>query len=241
MLQHERQQQILDYLEQYHSAKISELAGKLFTSESSIRRDIALLEATGIVTRFHGGVILSQYRNDVVPADLRDSSNSARKEIIAQKAAKLIKDGDTIIFDSSSTVRRICKYIKGNKNIKIITNNIQICSELKGSDISVYCTGGEFFQKRECFLGSFAESFLGAINADSVFFSCKGLSEDGLITDVSEQEISMRKAMLRQAKNSYFLCDSSKIGTKYSFTVCDARDVTEILCDEELPEFAERM
>jgi len=240
MLQHSRQQQILDYLEQYHSAKISELATKLFTSESSIRRDIALLESTGIVSRVHGGVILSQYRNDVVPADLRDSSNSARKEIIAQKAAKLIKDGDTIIFDSSSTVRRICKYIKGNKNVKIITNNIQICHELKGSDIHVYCTGGEFYQKRDCFLGSFAEDFLKSINADSVFFSCKGLSEDGVITDVSEQEISMRKVMLRQARNRYFLCDSSKLGAKYSFTVCEARDITEILCDEDLPEFTTR-
>lgn len=237
MLQHDRQQQILDYLEQFHSAKISELAAQLFTSESSVRRDVAQLESTGIVTRFHGGVILSQYRNDVVPADLRDSSNSARKEIIAQEAAKLIHDGDTIIFDSSSTVRRICKYIKGNKNVKIITNNIQICSELKGSDIKVYCTGGEFYQKRDCFLGAFAEEFLKSINADSVFFSCKGLSETGLITDVSEQEISMRKAMLKQAKNSYFLCDSSKLGNTYSFTVCDARNVTAILCDEEVPEF----
>ncbi len=237
MLPHDRQQQILDYLEQFHSAKISELAAQLFTSESSIRRDVAQLESTGIVSRLYGAVVLSQYRNDVVPADLRDSSNTARKEVIAQEAAKLIHDGDTIIFDSSSTVRRICKYIKGSKNLKIITNNIQICNELKGSDITVYCTGGEFYQKRDCFLGAFAEQFLTSINADSVFFSCKGLSEDGLITDVSEQEISMRKAMLRQARNSYFLCDSSKLGSKYSFTVCAAKDVTKILCDEEVPEW----
>ena len=239
MLPHDRQQQILDYLEQFHSAKISELAAALFTSESSIRRDVASLESGGIVSRLHGAVILSQYRNDVVPADLRDSSNSARKEIIAQEAAGLIHDGDTIIFDSSSTVRRICKYIKGIKNLKIITNNIQICSELKGTDITVYCTGGEFYQKRDCFLGSFAERFLSSINADSVFFSCKGLSGEGLITDVSEPEIAMRKAMLRQARNSYFLCDSSKLDSKYSFTVCSANDVTKILCDEEIPPFQE--
>lgn len=239
MLQHERQQQILDYLEQCHSAKISELARKLYSSESSIRRDIASLEATGIVTRMHGGVILSQYRNEVVPADLRDSSNAARKEIIAQKAAKLIHDGDTIIFDSSSTVRRICKYIKGNKNIKIITNNIQICDELKDSAISVYCTGGEFYKKRDCFLGSYAENFLKNINADSVFFSCKGLSDDGLITDVSELEISMRKTMLKQSRNSFYLCDFSKLGAKFSFTLCGADDITEIICDEKLPDFSE--
>lgn len=239
MLQDKRQQQILEYLEQQHSAKISELARKLYSSESSIRRDVAALESTGIVTRMHGGVILSQYKNEVVPADLRDASNSAHKEIIAQKAAKLIHDGDTIIFDSSSTVRRICKYIKGNKNVKIITNNIQICSELKGSDISVYCTGGAFYQKRDCFLGAYAENFLRSVNADSVFFSCKGLSRDGFLTDVSEQEISIRRIMLEQSQNSYFLCDSSKLDSKYSFTLCRAEEVTGILCDEGLEEFFE--
>lgn len=89
------------------------------------------------------------------------------------------------------------------------------------------------------FLGSYAENFLKNINADSVFFSCKGLSDDGLITDVSELEISMRKTMLKQSRNSFYLCDFSKLGAKFSFTLCGADDITEIICDEKLPDFSE--
>lgn len=237
MLQYERQQKIIDYLKLHHTASIHTLAKQLYTSEASIRRDIAVLESMGLLVRVYGGVVLSEHKNDVVPVELRDGANTAAKEKIAAEAATRIHDGDTVLFDSSSTVRRICKHIKTRKGLKIITNNLRICQELKDTDITVYCTGGEFYKKLDCFLGPWAERFIGNINANSVFFSCKGLSPQGMLTDVSESEISIRQVMLRQAEKSYLLCDSSKVGQKYAFTLADARGMTEILCDRDIPDF----
>lgn len=237
MLQYERQQAVLDFLKSHHTATIHVLAKHLYTSEASIRRDIAALEAAGLVVKVYGGVVLPEHKNEVVPVELRESANSAAKEIIAQEAAKLIHDGDTVFFDSSSTVRRICKHIKNRKHLKIITNNLRICQELKETDITVYLTGGEYYKKLDCFLGSCAERFIASMNATSVFFSCKGLSQDGLLTDVSETEIAIRQAMLAHAENRYLLCDSSKVGQKYAFTLCHANELTEVLCDKELPAF----
>ena len=237
MLQYERQQAVIDFLKSHHTATIHALAKHLYTSEASIRRDIAALEAAGLVVKVYGGVVLPEHKNEVVPVELRESANSAAKEIIAQEAAKLIHDGDTIFFDSSSTVRRICKHIKNRKHLKIITNNLRICQELKETDITVYLTGGEYYKKLDCFLGAYAERFIASINATSMFFSCKGLSNQGALTDVSETEIAIRQAMLAHAENSYLLCDASKVGQKYAFTLCHAKDLTEILCDKELPSF----
>ena len=237
MLQHERQRAIMAYLKQHHAATIHTLAGYLYASEASIRRDIAALEASGLVLKVYGGVVLPEHKNEVVPVELRDGANSAAKEIIAQEAAKLIHDGDTVFFDSSSTVRRICKHIKNRKQLRIITNNVRICQDLKDTDIAVYCTGGEYYKKLDCFLGPYAERFIRSINATSMFFSCKGLSEQGILTDVSETEIAIRQAMLAHADKAYLLCDSSKVGQKYAFTLCCVRDLTEILCDKPLPQF----
>lgn len=237
MLQYDRQMAIQAYLKQHHSSTVRALAKHLYISEASVRRDIAAMEAAGLVLRVYGGVVLPEHKNEVVPVELRESANSAAKEIIAEEAAKLIHDGDTVFFDSSSTVRRICKHIKNRKHLKIITNNVRICHELKDTDITVYCTGGEYYKKLDCFLGPYAERFIASINANSVFFSCKGLSADGLLTDVSEIEIAIRQAMLEHAQNSYFLCDASKVGQKYAFTLCNAQNLTQILCDQELPPF----
>ena len=202
MLQYERQQHIIDILKKKHSISIKALAKTIYASEASVRRDIQKLESMGIIERIYGGVVLSEYKNEVVPVNLRDSANSESKEMIAFNASKLISEGDTVMLDSSSTARRICRYLKGKKNIKIITNNMRVCSE--ASDVSVFLTGGMFSKTRECFVGSFAENFIASVHADILFFSSTGISKTGEITDISEDEINLRRLMIKQAKKRIY-------------------------------------
>ena len=230
MIQYEREQSIIDYLEKNRLASIKELANAIYTSEASVRRAVAELEKSGYVEKVYGGVILSKYKTSIIPARLRDSENSAAKDDIAKKAAELIKNGDTVIMDASTTVFRICRYIKKHKNLRIITNNLRICGEFTESDdIEVYCTGGRYNPRNCCFLGSYAESFINSVCADVMFFSAQGLNSDGEITDVNEREVSMRKAMLSRADRKVFLCDSSKIGLTKPFKICSKDDIDEVL------------
>ncbi len=234
MLQYERQQNIVDYLKASKSATVKELAKAVYVSEASVRRDLAILEKEGHIKRVYGGVMLASYANEVVPVELRDSANTKVKDEIAASAAKLINDGDTVFMDASTTVFRICKYIKSKSNLKIITNNIRVAQELKGTDIKVYCTGGEFFGKRDCFLGSFAESFIENVHADIMFFSSQGISEDGIISDVDERENALRAKMLKNADKKVFLCDYSKFGVVRPFILCGKDDIDEIICEKEI-------
>ena len=73
-------------------------------------------------------------------------------------------------------------------------------------------------------------------NADIVFFSCRGLSMDGKLTDNSIEENSLRKIMLRHGKKRVFLCDSSKVGNTYLNNLCHLSEVDEIICEQPLPE-----
>lgn len=225
----ERQQEILKYLATVHFASISEIAAVIFTSEATVRRDLQKLSEKGVVKLVYGGVVISEYYKEPVPIHLRDNENSAEKELIAKKAADLIEDNCTVIFDSSSTVRRICKHITEHKNLTVITNNLRVCEELKNSNIKVFCTGGSLIQKRECFVGHFAEEFVKKTKADVLFFSSQGLSQNGDITDSSEEEIALRKIMIENSKRQYFLCDSSKIGVDFPFTLCNKNEITDII------------
>jgi len=232
MVHTERQNQIMELLQKKHFMSVSELAGVVYVSEATVRRDIARLADAGVVKQVYGGVVLPEYRNEVVPVSLRDKENSVQKEQIAYKASKLIHDNDTIILDASSTVRRICRHILDRKNLTIITNNLRICEELKDADVSVYCTGGALMSRRECFLGHYAEEFVRGIKADAVFFSSQGISENGDITDSSEEEIALRRVMLAAAREKYFLCDASKVGRDYAFKLCNREEVTGVITEE---------
>jgi len=235
----QRQQQILNYLRQSHFASIDEIAKNIYVSGATARRDLEKLKQKGYVKTVYGGVVLTEYSNEVVPISLRDRENAELKEKIAYEAAKLVKDNDTIILDSSSTARRICRHIKNRKNLTVITNNLRICDELKDSDIAVYCTGGSLARRHDCFTGHYAREFLRQISAVTVFFSSQGLLQNGNIVDNSEEDIALRKIMLSRAKNKIFLCDSSKFGKDCPFTLCNASDITQIISDKPWPVHSE--
>lgn len=235
MTVYERQNAILNFLKQQHFSTIKELSKIVWTSESSIRRDIKILESKGFIKQFYGGVILSGYENSVVPVALRNNHNSSVKDELAKQAAMHFFDGATVFMDGSSTVRRIIKYINGFHRIRIITNNHLIFNETISPEIQLYCTGGRFVPENNIFVGSTAENFLKGITADLMFFSSQAISKTGEISDSSEEETSLRKIMLSRAKKKIFLCDSSKIGLSYTFTVCNKEEVDEIICDKKLP------
>ena len=111
MIVYERQREILAYLKQKHFATIGELAKIVWSSESSVRRDVKALELKGYVKQIYGGVVLPEYENSVVPVTLRDTSNHSVKEELAKRASEHLFDGATVIMDGSSTVRRISKYL----------------------------------------------------------------------------------------------------------------------------------
>lgn len=236
MITYERQRSILNYLTENKFSTVKELSKVVWASESSVRRDIKALAEKGVVTLIYGGVVLSDYANTVVPIKVRDSSNSSVKDELAKRAAGYAFDGATVFLDGSSTVKRIMKYIGKFNNLKIITYNQQIFSEYSGSaQIKLYCTGGLFDSKSNIFLGSFVEEYIKNVSADICFFSSQALSENGEISDVSEEETSIRKTMLSRSQKKIFLCDSSKLGLKKTFKLCDKSDVDLIICDEKLP------
>lgn len=235
MIQYERRQQILRYLEEHRSATVKELSACVFASEASVRRDLEALEAQGHVRRTYGGVLLSQYQNSVVPFDLRDADNSTAKEQIAARAADMIPDGSTVMLDASSTARRIVKYLTGRRDLKIITNSQKLFDEPVGEGIELYCTGGAYRPKNHDFVGAGAERYLLGVTADLLFFSSQGLSEDGEISDVSEEETSLRRVMLARAKKKYFLCDDSKLGVRRVFTLCHKDELDGVICNLPLP------
>ena len=225
MANQERQEEILEYLRVRRFASIAELAERLYTSQATVRRDVEKLAALGAIKTVYGGVVLAEYENTPVPIFFRDKENSATKDRIAEKAAELVHDNSTVIFDSSSTVRRMCKHIITRKGLTVITNNLRVCQELKDSDVRVVCTGGSLVSGRECFVGHFAENFIRQIKADALFFSSQGVSENGDITDSSEEEIALRRAMIESSKEQYFLCDGSKVGKDFPFVLCNVADI----------------
>lgn len=235
MAQMERRETILELLRKHGTMSVRDLSTMIYASEASVRRDVAALEEAGMVQRTYGSVMITSVENTVIPLAIRDSAHSAQKEMLARKAAHMVEDGDTIILDASSTVRRMVKYLSGRKKLTIITNNDRIFEEMTNSSAQIYCTGGEYVRRNHAFVGPAAENFVRSIWADKMFFSSQGVSVDGDVSDFSELETSLRRVMLERAQQKICLVDSSKIGRKCVFHLCGREQIDEYLCDSALP------
>lgn len=228
---HNREELYIKLLsEKEHTVK--DLANKLFVSEPTVRRDILVLEKKDIITRKRGRVNLKINSADKrIPLFIRDMENNMSKKEIALKAISHIKDGDVIMLDASTTAYCILPHLLNFKEIFVITNGAKTALELAAMGIRTICTGGEITQESFSYVGTDSENILKNYNADVSFFSCRGLTEDGLATDNSILENSMRKIMIKNSKKSFLLCDKSKFGKKYLNTLCNTKELTGVISD----------
>ena len=231
----ERQEQIIEILEKNKSISVAKLAQILYVSQPTIRRDLSILEQQGKVQRTHGGVVLRKMSDAEIPLMFREDQNNTAKKNIAQKAATLIRDGDVIFLDASSTVSYLIPYLEKFNDLIVITNSPKTSMRLGEHNIKNYCTGGQLLMHSIAYVGSETERFVSNINADLFFFSSRGYTDGGMITDSSEQEVMVKKAMLKNADRSYYLCDTSKKGKKFAFNICALNDIAGII-DEEIPQ-----
>ncbi|MBQ6824848.1 MAG: DeoR/GlpR transcriptional regulator [Clostridia bacterium] len=236
MIQYQRQEEILQILDKHHSMSIKKLAKVLYTSEATVRRDLNALERMGLVHRIYGGVVLAKYASSDMPLFVRKQENAEEKELIAARAAELVPEGSTVILDASSTTQHMVRFLAAYKSLTVITNGLKIAEGFTDSAVKVLCTGGRYLPENASFVGYQAIEMLQGICADFLFFSSQGLSEEGEVTDNSEEETAVRRTMLQRAKTKVFLCDGSKLGRKSLYRVCVAEELQQIICDQPLPE-----
>ena len=226
MYKNEREQEILEYLEEYTYVTVDYLSKKMSVSSSSIRRDLSDMEARGLVKRSYGGVELLKDGARNIPFSMRMHENASAKKRIAEKAVSLVSEGE-VVFVAKELVK-----IKG---ITVITNSIESLSYFMNYDIRAFCTGGNMHREnRATLVNDHAEAMISNFYADYTFFSAQSLRPDGRIFDCYSSEVPLRNKMMQNSGKSVFLCDSTKLSRHSTYFQCNARDVDYIVSDVEL-------
>lgn len=232
MLQIERFNQIRALLEKTPALRIGQIAQALYVSEATIRRDVDAMEKNGLLKRVYGGVTLNK---EEMPLTLRSIQHADKKDEIGKKAAQLVKDGQTIFIDSSSTALHMLPYIKHKKGLTVISNSQKIIDTLAFTDNKLILTGGELIPRNLAYVGELACRALDMYRPELVFFSSQGIDAEGEITDVSQSETALRRAAIKRGIRSVFLCDSSKAGKIYPNHVCYRSEISDMITDSGFP------
>ena len=230
----EREKRILEILLKEKRCSVKDLAKALYISQPSVRRDLQSLEAQNLIKRVHGGAMLeeSAVSKNKIPFLIREYEQSGAKAILARKAAELVCDGDVIFLDASTSCYYLIPYLAGKKGITVVTSGVKALSKLAEYDIRTVSTGGTLINSCLALVGEEAYQTLESFNADLAFFSCRGVSEDGYLTDISPEENGVRKKMIRRAKRSYLLCATEKFGKRYFHNLCHKDEIDGIITEK---------
>ena len=210
----QRQEQILELLREHRYLSVIRLSEIIYTSPSSIRRDLARLEALCLIKRSHGGAGILNEEGKAPPLDNRMSRNVAEKRKIAKKAAALLRDGQTVMLDGSSTSGFMVPYIAAHSGMTVYTNNMHTAMSAISHGIATHLIGGASVNYSAVLAGSESCRAVAGLCPDILFFSSQCLNADGVISDASEEENYLRSLMVASSKTTVFLCDSGKFGSR---------------------------
>ena len=210
---------------------LAELVQALAVSESTIRRDLEVLEEQGAIRRTHGGAV---YVKDATNSHLafadRQTTMSQAKEAIGKAVAGLIPVEQTVIINGGTTCFEVARALAGSR-LNVITNSVPIASVLS-SDLATEVTliGGYVYPRTGGALGAMAEQQLSSLRATQLIFSCAGVCEEGAF-NANQMMVDVEKRMMDIADEIILVADHTKFGKRSVVKLCDLEQVDVIVTD----------
>jgi DeoR family transcriptional regulator, fructose operon transcriptional repressor len=242
MLIAERQAKLKDLLGRRGMSDLDTLAGELGVSQSTIRRDVELLEQAGFVERTHGGVIWLGERAERITNQARPYAFDQRthfkadiKKQIASAARELVDPGQTIIIDGGTTTYYFAQELMG-RSLQLITNSLPIANLFTNDEnVELILTGGLVYPRSGVLLGPAAESTLSAVHAKTMFFSVAGI-QGGVLYNQNLLLVQSELRMMAQAQQIILLADAAKFDSQALALLCRLEEVDIVVSDAALPE-----
>ena len=227
----ERQERILELLRQDPKISVARLSAVLYVSEPTVRRDLTELDGKGLIHKVYGGAVLPDGAETLIPFVFRENEKSAAKTAMGRQAAALVEDGMVVLLDGSTSAFHLVPFLATKKDLTVVTSGAKTALALAEAGLCNYCTGGKMLNNSYSYVGAQAEQFITAINADICFFSCRGLSDDGRVSDPSVEEVNLRRVMLEHSARKHLLCDRSKFGKLYFYNLCVTSDLDSVISE----------
>jgi len=233
MLARQRQGLILDEVRSTGGVRVSDLVDRLGVSDMTIRRDIGVLAGRGLVTRVHGGATAAGTEpGSTVQAAQRTDAQRA----IAAAAATLIEPGAAVALSADPTATVLAAALSSIPRLTVVTNSLPaaaVLHEAGRADLSVVLTGGERTSS-DALVGPVAAAALAGLHVDWLLMGVHGMDATAGFTTPNLAEAETNRALMRSARRTAIVADSSKWGVVGLITVAALHDADLIVTDDGL-------
>lgn len=235
----ERQEHIARIVEEHGRARVADLAGRFDVSAVTIRKDLLALETEHRLVRAHGGAIAIDRSRPEPSFDVRERLQMEQKIRIGAAGAALVRDGESIVMDASTTALSVARHIKARgawTQLTIITNGLRIAFELAGHPgLTVLMLGGRVRWEAMSVVGQLGDGLFSRINVQTAFLGAAGFTLDSGLSDATDEEAQIKRSMVAAAREVIAIVDHTKWERAAFATFCPIDKVSSVLTDAEAP------
>ncbi len=227
----QRRHIIINTLNREGEVSVEQLAQQFNISEVTIRKDLTVLEHSGLLLRRYGGAVaLPKEIVEPAPQDI-----SIRKKKIARAAAKLVRDHHRIIIDSGRTTSALIHELTDKRGLVIMTNSLAIANDIQAmeNEPTLLMTGGTWDPHSEAFQGKVAEAVLRSYDFDTLFIGADGVDIERGTTTFNEL-MTLSQVMAEVSRDVIVMVESEKIGRKIPNLELAWSSISTLITDNEL-------
>lgn len=239
MLKFERQNKILELLNENDSLLVTEMSKIFKCSDETIRRDLKELDKAKLLTRTHGGAFMARKNDKTYPTKIRNILLLNEKTRLSEKAIDFIDENNFVFLDSSTTCYQLTKLLISKKlNVTIATNSILIanlCTETK-NNIELVLLGGHLRNNNMSTIGIESLQQIKNYYADKCIISPPKLNIEMGLFDNNNYEASIRKAMIDNSSYNILIVDHTKLTDFTNYKICDFNSINLLITNKKLDE-----
>ena len=231
LLKKERKELILKEINVHTRASFTDLSNLLNVSEDTIRRDLNELAEEGLLTKIRGGAmsLANHYDSQSAPVYAREA-----KQIIAQKALSLIKNGMLILTGGGTTIRELVKNLPDSMQLTFVTLNPLTAVELLDKpNIEIILIGGPISKYSQLTIGGEVQQRLSEINADLCLLGNNALDAEGGFTDSDWETVQVKRTMMKSAAKVAILTISEKLNATMRFKIASLGEIDYLVTELE--------
>ena len=206
-------------------------------SDMTIRTDLKALDEAKRIVRVHGGAksVEQVIGNDDLLGK-RAVRNVEAKQLIAEKAVKLVRPNTTVFIDSGSTTTLMANLFPDVQCV-IFTNSLSCGIELsKLTKARVYMVGGLLNRNSLSVVGYSALKEMDPVNYDMAFLGATSYDDQLGFTCESAEDNAIKRMAISKSVQNIILMDASKLGRRGSFTIGQLNEVTDVVMDGNVPD-----
>ena len=234
----ERRALILRMLEQKEEVSVVDISRETGISEVTIRKDLTILQNRHLLLRTRGGAMRKPVENvsEDTTIERKRMFNFREKERIGEEAVKLIKDGDFIMLDSGTTTLEVARHLGKFRNLRILTNAMNIATELMSyKRFDVVLLGGNVRMASLSTVGPLAISVLRNFSGYKLFLGVDSFSIENGVSTHNLEEALLNQIMIQQADKVIAVFDSSKFNKRSYVHVGNVNELDYIITDRAIP------